>query len=166
MSISFVRIDDRVLHGQIVTRWIKSKPCKGILIIDNGIANDPFQKKIFLNSAPVGVKVGIFDEDDGANRISKAIIAKNEYFIICKSPRTLANLSKKGVNYGGIINVGPMSARSNTITVGRNCSLTDDEILAFTELDEMGVKIEFQLIPDNPIVLWKDIKLKLEKLNK
>ena len=35
MSISFVRIDDRVIHGQLVTRWAKELPCDGIVAIDD-----------------------------------------------------------------------------------------------------------------------------------
>ena len=37
MSISFVRIDDRVIHGQLVTRWAKELPCDGIVAIDDAV---------------------------------------------------------------------------------------------------------------------------------
>ena len=164
MSISFVRIDDRVLHGQIVTRWSKLKPCKGILIIDDIIVNDSFQKKIFLNSAPAGVKVGIYSVEEGKERIAKAQSVVNGYFVICKTPRTLVNLKKIGADFGDKVNVGPMSARPNTLTVGRNCSLTDDEILAFQELSDMGISVEFQLIPDETPTSWSTIKNKIDKL--
>lgn len=163
MSVTLVRIDDRVLHGQTVTRWLGTRPCKGILIVDTGIANDEFQTKIFKNAAPTGVKVGVFDETEGAKRIKKAMEVKNGYFLICKSPRTLINLLGKGVDFGKTVNVGPMSARANTLTVGRNCSLTDDEIKAFEELEQAGITVEFQLIPDNSITSWESIKEKIEK---
>ncbi len=162
MSISFIRIDDRVLHGQTVTRWLGTKPCKGILIVDNNIANDPFQVKIFKNAAPTGIKVGIYDEKEGANRIAKAMQVENGYFLICKTPRTLVNLMRAGVDFGKTVNVGPMSARANTITVSRNCSLTEDEVEAFAELDAAGIEIQFQLIPDNSAAAWKSIKAKIE----
>lgn len=166
MTVSFVRIDDRVLHGQIVTRWSKAKPCKGILIVDNEIANDKFQKQIYSSAAPVGIKVGIFDELEGSKRVKRAMEVTNPYFLICKSPRTLVNLINMGVNFGEAINVGPMSARADTLTVGRNCSLTDDEIAAFRELSDLGKKVEFQLIPDNTATSWKVINEKVEKLMK
>lgn len=164
MPISFVRIDDRVLHGQIVTRWSKLKPCKGILIVDDNIVNDKFQKKIFLNSAPAGIKVGIFSVQEGKDRIAKAQSVANGYFLICKTPRTLVDLKKIGADFGEIVNVGPMSSRPNALTVGRNCSVTDDEILAFQELSDMGITLEFQLIPDNSAISWSTIKDKIDKL--
>lgn len=164
MPITFTRIDDRLLHGQIVTRWSKLLDCKGILIIDDKVAEDPFQKKIFLNSAPAGVKVGVYTVQVGAEKINKAQTVKNGYFVICKSPRTLVNLINAGADFGKRINVGPMSPRENTITVGRNCCLTDDEIKAFQELEDLGIKVEFQLIPDNAPTGWSTIKDKIAKI--
>lgn len=41
MSISFVRIDDRVIHGQLVTRWAKELPCDGIVAIDDAFHHRP-----------------------------------------------------------------------------------------------------------------------------
>ena len=43
MSLSFVRIDDRVIHGQLVTRWAKELPCDGIIAIDDAVAADPLR---------------------------------------------------------------------------------------------------------------------------
>lgn len=166
MSVSFVRIDDRVLHGQIVTRWTKTKPCKGIVIVDETIANDKFQKQIFLSAAPEGIKVGIFGLEEGAKRIKRAMEVTNPYFLICKSPRTLVNILDAGTDFGDSINVGPMSSRADTITIGKNCSLTSDEITAFSELVKRGKNIEFQLIPDYTAVSWDTMKAKIAKILK
>lgn len=163
MSVSFVRIDDRVLHGQIVTRWSKALPCKGIVIIDNEIAHDKFQRQIYLSAAPNGIKVGIFDEEEGAKRIKRALEVENPYFLICKTPRTLLNILDLGTDFGNHVNVGPMSARANTVTVGRNLSLTADEVAAFTELEKRGKTVQFQLIPDNTPTPWKAVQEKAEK---
>ena len=162
MSVTLVRIDDRVLHGQTVTRWLGTRPCKGILIVDDVIVNDEFQKRIFKNAAPAGIKVGIYGEEEGAKKIAKAMEVESGYFLICKTPRTLVDLKKKGVDFGKIVNVGPMSPRTGTTTVGRNCSLTEDEVKAFQELEDLGIEVQFQLIPDNPITSWKSIKSKIE----
>lgn len=46
MAISFVRIDDRVIHGQLVTRWAKELPCDGIVAIDDEVAADPLLSSV------------------------------------------------------------------------------------------------------------------------
>lgn len=166
MAITLVRIDDRLLHGQIVTRWSKIKDCKGILIVDDDAANDPFQTKIFVNAAPNGVKVGVFTIEDAVQRINKAQTVTNGYFIICKSPRTLTILKEKGGDFGDEVNVGPMSTRPDTLTVGKNCSLTEDEIAAFQELNDSKVHVEFQLTPDEKGRDWEYISEKIDKLRR
>lgn len=56
------------------------------------------------------------------------------------------------------LNVGPMSAREDAQKIGPNVSVTKEEIAAFDRLDQLGVEIEFKLVPDSKGYLWKDIK--------
>ncbi|WP_027955920.1 PTS system mannose/fructose/N-acetylgalactosamine-transporter subunit IIB [Halobacillus kuroshimensis] len=158
MPISFVRIDDRVIHGQIVTRWTRWKDCHGILVIDDQIAQDPMQKKIFSNAVPKSIKIGIYTMDEGVEKINKAKGAKNSYFVIVKSPLTLQRLIEKGADFGHAINVGPMSARENTEYIGKNVSITPDERQAFDYLDSNDIDISFQLVPEENVYKWKDIQ--------
>ena len=39
--ISFIRVDDRIIHGQIVTRWSKEYPCDGIIAVNDKAATTP-----------------------------------------------------------------------------------------------------------------------------
>jgi len=158
MPITFVRIDDRVIHGQVVARWSRFRPCDGILVVDDKIAHDPLQKKIFINAAPAGVKVGVFTVKESVERIKKAAESKRNYFIIVKSPVTLKNLLEQGADFGPDINVGPLSARSDTKTVAKNVSITEEEKKAFDYLFENGKNIQFQLIPDEQPISWSKIK--------
>ena len=158
MPISFVRIDDRVIHGQVVARWSRFKPCNGILVIDDKIAQDPLQKKIFTNAAPTGVKVGVYSVEEGLEKISKAKIAKNSYFVIVKTPVTLMEIIEKGGDFGTEVNVGPMSARSNAKTVAKNVAITVEENSAFDFMDSKGIDIDFQLIPDETAINWKKVR--------
>lgn len=162
MPITFVRIDDRMLHGQIVTRWSKKYPCKGILLVDEEVSKDKFQKRIFQNAAPAGTKVGVFNLVEGAAKINKAQQVENGYFLIVKSPITLVELLKLNGDFGKKVNVGPMSVRDNTITIARNCAVTKEEIEAFNTLNEAGINIVFQLIPNHTPTDWQEIKNKIK----
>ena len=48
--ISFVRVDDRIIHGQIVTRWSKEYPCDGIIAVNDKAATTPVLKQSFKAS--------------------------------------------------------------------------------------------------------------------
>ena len=50
--ISFVRIDDRMIHGQTVTRWALEYPCDGIIAVNDGVASNSVLKSAYKGAAP------------------------------------------------------------------------------------------------------------------
>jgi mannose/fructose/N-acetylgalactosamine-specific phosphotransferase system component IID len=60
MAISFVRIDDRVIHGQTMTRWATQRPLNAILVISDAVAGDELRKKV-LRAAAGHFKIGIIN---------------------------------------------------------------------------------------------------------
>jgi len=160
MPISFVRIDDRIIHGQIVTKWSKFKKCNGILVIGDDIAADDFRCKVLKAAAPSNVKVGIYTINEGLEKIEKAKNAQNSYFVISNSPLTFQKLVELGADFGDELNVGPMSARENAKTMGRNLAITLEEKNAFDVINNKGIKVYFQLTPDDSSQDWKSLKEK------
>jgi len=164
MSISFVRIDDRGIHGQLITRWAKELPCDGIVAIDDAVAADPLLSSV-MKGAVQDLKVWLFDTATAIEKLPKVIASENRYFVIGKSPVTLQRLEAAGIslkNANGKINVGPMSARADTTTIGPNQSVNADEIAAFDWLVQRGHHVEFRLVPDASCYSWQDARQKLK----
>lgn len=164
MTISFVRIDDRVIHGQLVTRWAKELPCDGIVAIDDAVAADPLLSSV-MKGAVSATKVWLFDTATAIEKLPKVIASEKRYFVIGKSPVTLQRIEQAGIslkNSNGKINVGPMSARANTTTIGPNQSVSAEEAAAFEWLAERGHVIEFRLVPDASFFSWQDAKQKIK----
>ena len=160
MPITLARVDDRVIHGQIITRWSKARTCNGILVVNDGIAKDAFRSKVLKAAAPEGVKVGIYTLQEGAERVAKAKLAKNGYFVISNSPMDFQKLLEIGVDWGNELIVGPMSAKPDAVTIGKNVSVTEQEKEAFDFIQSKNVNIIFQLTPDETPVKWEKIRLK------
>lgn len=164
MAISFVRIDDRVIHGQLVTRWARELPCDGIVAIDDEVAADPLLSQVMIGAVP-DTRVWLFDVATAIAKLPKVIASDKRYFVIGKSPVTLQRLCAAGIsleNHNGKINVGPMSAREQTTTIGPNQSVTAQEIAAFDYLASLGHEIDFRLVPDASHYSWADVQKKLK----
>ena len=149
MSISFVRIDDRVIHGQLVTRWAKELPCDGIVAIDDAVAADTLLSSV-MKGAVSDTRVWLFDTLTAIEKLPKVIASDKRYFVIGKSPVTLQRLEQAGIslkNGNGKINVGPMSARANTTTIGPNQSVTPEEAAAFDWLTDRDMPSSFVWCP-------------------
>lgn len=59
MTITLARIDDRVIHGQTMTRWTKQYAVQGILVVSDEVAKDELRKKV-LKAAAAELKLGIY----------------------------------------------------------------------------------------------------------
>ena len=161
MEISFVRVDDRVIHGQIVTAWSKEFPCDGIIAVDDKIAQDPVLSNVFKGAAPSGVKVWIFDIKTALEKLPKIIESNKKYFIIAKTPVVFQKLTEGGADLrndnNNKINVGPMHLKDGARTIGPNAAVTKEEEEAFDYLAQR-YKVEFKLIPDKKAYYWEEVK--------
>ena len=155
MSINFIRIDDRVIHGQLVTRWSKERNCDGIIAVDDNIVKDEVLCQVLKSAVPNTIKTFIFDVIQESNK---------HYFLIVKSPITLQRISEKInlLDLSSEINVGPMSTRDDSITIGANASILPQEAIAFNHLESLGLKVEFRLVPDSNQQFWNNIKDKFD----
>ncbi|WP_291255976.1 PTS sugar transporter subunit IIB [Fusobacterium sp.] len=160
MAISFVRVDERVIHGQIVTGWAGVYECNGIIGIDDGIANDPVLVNVFKGAAS-GTKVWIFDVKTALEKLPKVIASDKKYFVIAKHPDTFKRLVEQGIslensNSNKII-IGPMHIKEGARTIGPNVAISEKDKDAFNYLDDKYT-IEFRLVPSAKPYYWKDIK--------
>ena len=144
--IKLVRIDYRLLHGQVVFSWTKSQGINRIIVINNEAATDEF-KKMSLNLAkPTGVKLNIFTVEEALSKMAKVeTLKENIMLIFGNTKETLAFCEAypkiKEINYGGIpkTNVGKQ--------FGGAIFLNEEEQMEAKKLKEMGVKQYMQQIP-------------------
>lgn len=161
MAISFIRIDDRIIHGQVVTRWMSERPCDGVVAVDDAAAMNPVLSKVLKSAVPQPLKGFVLTVERAATKWTEIVNSNNNYFLIAKTPETLVTLFEQGADFIKELpklNVGPMSAREEAQKIGPNVAVTKGEIDAFNRLDQLGMEIEFKLVPDSKGYLRKDIK--------
>ncbi|MGQ2375437.1 PTS system mannose/fructose/N-acetylgalactosamine-transporter subunit IIB [Companilactobacillus zhachilii] len=163
MTITLVRVDDRVIHGQTMTRWSKERPIDGFLVVGDQIIQDTLRKKV-LKAAAGNYKLGIYADKEGPEKIKKGMESSKNFFLISNSPQTFAKLVKNGANFGNELNVGPMNTREGALVVGRTLAIDDRDYEAFEYLNGKGIKIYFQLIPDEEKKSWKEVKAKYDSM--
>lgn len=163
MTISLVRIDDRVIHGQTTTRWTKARPVQGILVVGDNIANDELRKKV-LKAAAGNLKLGIYTIEQALESIPKGKASNKNFFVISDSPQTFARLVEKGVDFGNHLNVGPMNTREGAKVLGRTVAIDKKDYEAFEYMHEQGITIGFQLLPDDEAKGWPAMKEKYDSL--
>lgn len=146
-EIVLARIDDRLIHGQIMTSWLQYSGGNHIVIVDNGTAKDSFLQSIMKMSIPSGIKLSVFDEPKGADYLKKENKG-DKILILTKTPETYLNLVNNGVNLSEII-VGGMGAKEGRTQFYKNISVSEAEKNTFKKLMDKGIKVKVQVVPSD-----------------
>lgn len=154
-GIVHIRIDDRLIHGQVATMWTNNLGVTRIMVINDEVANNDLQKSVLRMAAPSNVSTSIITREIALKNIYSGKYEGQKVFIIVKSPLDLLYLIKNGLDIKHI-NVGNMSAKSNTEVIRPSISVTAEEKEAFKELIDRGVEITTIMTPTDPLVYLKD----------
>ncbi|WP_394873121.1 PTS system mannose/fructose/N-acetylgalactosamine-transporter subunit IIB [Clostridium butyricum] len=154
-GITHIRIDDRLIHGQVATMWTNELGATRIMVINDEVANNDMQKSLLRMAAPPNVSTSIITKETAVKNISDGKYRGQKVFIVVKSPLDILYLLNNGLDIKEI-NVGNMSAKSNTEVIKTTISVTKEEKEAFKELIERGVEVTAIMTPGAPKVYLKD----------
>ncbi len=85
MPINLARIDDRLIHGQVITTWVKNHDIEQILIINDKVAGDSVQQSVITMSAPPELKVQVFGVQKFIDVLKKAEIKRRTMLLFTNS---------------------------------------------------------------------------------
>lgn len=146
-GIIHIRIDDRLIHGQVAVLWTGRLKATRIMVINDIIANDPSQKSLMRMVVPEHINTSIIDVDKAVTNITAGNYEGEKVLIVVKSPIELLNLYNRGVKFESI-NIGNISSRDNTKKIKNGVFVTDEEFSALQQLEDAGVIITMIRTPD------------------
>ena len=155
MSVSFLRIDDRMIHGQTVTRWSLEYPCDGLIAVNDKAATTDALKMAYKSASTKKTFVWTYEAWKKKNQ--KVLDSKDNYFLITKDP---IQMKKILVDDGFVpsdvkkVIVGPCNDRPGAVKLGNNQSITQEEAEALEAISKAGYEIEFALIKEASIGTW------------
>lgn len=155
MRISLARLDNRLLHGIIMTQWAGTTGAQRIMVIDDKTANDPLLKNAMNMAKPAGMASSIITMETAltnfkANKYDGQII-----FLLTKNPQTILRLIEAGVKIPHL----QIGATENL--VGFQCSkrayLTDEELDAVKKILAAGTDVTVQHVPTDTCVKFESL---------
>ncbi|WP_144743668.1 PTS sugar transporter subunit IIB [Enorma burkinafasonensis] len=144
--IQKIRIDDRLLHGQVAFSWKSALGFDAIVIASDAAANDPMRKQVIKMCCPEGVRLAVRTVEGAAELLRNPRLEAMKVFVICPDPATVSSLltmidEKPAVNLGGM-----QSAEGRTM-FSRNVYVNADDIAALDDIADRGYTIEVQEVP-------------------
>ncbi len=149
-NLVLVRIDDRLIHGQICTQWLKEIHGNKVLIIDEKVPTNPMQIRILKAAAPPDVKVVIKNVQEGIEYCKREPKDSNErILLLVKTPDVIMALLKGGIPISKVT-LGGMGFKEGRRRINKNVSCSEEEIQCLKEIISLGTAIEYQLVPSEP----------------
>lgn len=145
-NIVLIRIDDRLIHGQVVTQWIKDTNGNRILIVDDKLVNDRMMMRILKAAAPPGVKVEVMTVADAEKELKQDAVPGENIVILVKVPKVLEALIDAGIPMQKIV-LGGMGLTPQRKKFNKNVAATEEEVECMKRIVAKGVPMEFQLVP-------------------
>ncbi|AIY84623.1 PTS system sorbose subIIB component family protein [Clostridium baratii str. Sullivan] len=159
-GIIHIRIDDRLIHGQVAARWSTGLGASRIMVANDEVAADEMQKGILRMVAPPGIATSIISKEKAATNILAEKYANQKVLLVLKSPKDALDLMDRGLEIKEI-NVGNMAKRDNTVQIKKSLSITKEEFEDFKELMNRGVRLTARMVPDESEVLLENFLSKV-----
>lgn len=143
--IKLLRVDHRLLHGQVAFSWTSKLSADCILIASDAVMNDDLRKMSIKLAKPTGVKLVIKNIADAVNAINSGVTDKYKLFIVVESIKDAKAIAEacniKAINLGGT------KATSETRNISKAMNVTKEEEQMIRDMVSEGIKVDIQMVP-------------------
>lgn len=145
MDISLIRVDDRLIHGQVVMGWTQALGIQQILVADDDTAADSMQKSLLLLAVPAGVVADVLTIEHAAQVVAQSS-SDVKTLVLVKGPLELKALFDAGMPMQEV-NFGNVHTGEGRERLTKEVHASPQEVSAMRELASAGVALEAQWLP-------------------
>jgi len=147
-NIVLTRVDSRLIHGQVMTKWVNQVKANKIVVVSDQLAQDEFMRSIYLMSAPVGIEVLCLSKADTVASYQQDVFGAGNVLLLLPDLASLKDIYDQGVQIKSM-QVGGLGGGPSRKVVFQNITLDDADADVLEYLDGKGVDITFQTIPED-----------------
>jgi len=146
MKIVLVRVDDRLIHGQVAVGWTRTVGATHIVVANDQVAKDNTQKMLLKMATPIGVKSSILSVADAAAQLAAEKFGNDKVIVLVRDPQSLLGLMEGGFTLDKV-NIGNVRMAEGRDRLIKEVAATPEEVDAWKKLDEAGVSLEAMWLP-------------------
>ena len=141
-NIVYARVDDRLVHGQVMTAWVLHTKASKVIIVDDKAAKDSFMKMIMKSAMPSSLELEVLS-------VSSAIS------YLAKTPMVFLDLHDAGVSIQEV-GIGGIGARADRRKLYRNIAVNEEEMKSIKAMQSKGMDVYIRVVPDDKRIEIKD----------
>jgi mannose/fructose/N-acetylgalactosamine-specific phosphotransferase system component IIB len=163
VAFALVRMDDRLLHGQVALNWVGKLRPACVAIVDYVLASAPETHALYRLALPEQVVLWIGEPAAAADALlGDAAVAPEATLVLVRGPAEALALFEAGVRFAAL-NLGMRGAAPGRALVSRQLSLSRDDHALLCALVECGVRLTVQALPNDAPLSWREIACRVER---
>jgi len=146
MPLVLVRIDDRLIHGQVVVGWGKVLHPERIALCSDEVANSDWQRTIYLSAVTDDMEASVLTVDDTVRAFLENEFDDERIILLADSPKAIVSLVERNVPIKNV-NVGGMHFKPGKKQIASFIFMDDEDIENFRILNSKGISLEGRDVP-------------------
>jgi mannose/fructose/N-acetylgalactosamine-specific phosphotransferase system component IIB len=146
MDVQLFRIDDRLIHGQVVLGWAKPLKSERILLCDDEVSQSEWERELYSTCVPDHLKTLVYNVDETTKLLETQLRPEDKTIVLVKEPRVVMDIVNKGY-VPGKINLGGLHYNDHRKKYLSYIYLNDEEIIQLHWLLDKGIQIYCQDVP-------------------
>jgi mannose/fructose/N-acetylgalactosamine-specific phosphotransferase system component IIB len=157
MPIVLSRVDDRLVHGQVVIGWGRPLGAEFIVLVDAGVAASPWEQDLYRMALPAGLDILFMTAADASSHLGEWQAGERRGVLLTGDIETMAELHRAAPGIVRRINLGGVHHRPGRRERLPYLYLTEDEVRSLVALEASGAEVTAQDLPTSPAVALKAI---------
>lgn len=149
MPIALLRVDDRLVHGQVVEGWLPQIKADLVAVVSDAVAADEVQSALMKMALPPSVGLLVLRVSGAAAALKSSQMADRRVLILVPGPAEALALLKEGVAVDRV-NVGGLHYTVGKVQLGRALFLDEKDKASLQEIAARGVRLEGRALPADP----------------
>ncbi len=147
LNIALVRVDSRLVHGQILEAWVPFIKARCIIVVNDNVAADPFLETVIKMAVPSDIDVIINSLDDFVQHYQFTHSGRKKTIVLFSCISDACEAFRRGFRFDRL-NIGNVYNNEYRVCCSASVFLCDDEIKHLENLlREPGVFVELQVVP-------------------
>ena len=161
MTIGLARVDDRLIHGQVATRWTKETRVSRIVVVSDEVVKDTVRATLLKQVAPPGVTAHVVGVDKMIRVWNNPEYSGQRVMLLFTNPQDPLKLIEAGVGITSL-NIGGMAYREGKQQLTSAVSVNSEDVNSFKRLKELGIELDVRKVSSDSKTNMMDL---LKKAN-
>lgn len=156
----FIRVDNRLIHGQIIEGWLPYLKSSRIIIVNDEVANDPFRKMILGMAVPSDIDVAIYTVEEFSKEWSHFETNGKGTIVLFENIEDVLISYKSSLRFDKL-NIGNVPSEEGKVCFTPSIFLNEQNVKDLMYLMASGIEVEVRCVPRDKPIAFREVAKKI-----